>query len=97
MAKYLDVTMPDGSVWRVPADVVADDRANYYAGEDGDTTYDSEFALVLQDDGELMDWAKNNLNWEAVAPHATRIFTQVPPVDYQEGWVNGPMEVVEVE
>jgi hypothetical protein len=96
MPKFLDVTMPDGSLWRVPAHAVADNRATFYSDE-GPDAYETELAYTLSDDYELTDWARNNMNWSDVAAQAVRLpDPPKPPVDYQEGWVNGPMKVVEV-
>ena len=35
-AQIIKITMPDGSIWGVPAKVVAEDRANFYRDEDGE-------------------------------------------------------------
>lgn len=87
--------MPDGSKWEVPARVIAEDRAKYYASqEDAETTYEQEFESTMKDHDELIDWAANNMNWEAVVAKASRA---VPPpiVNYQEGWCNGEKEIIE--
>ena len=90
------VTMPDGSVWQVPAHWVADNRAKHYADEDPETTYETEYAYTLRDHYELKDWARNNMNWSDVATKAVQV--QPPPaVNFQEGWVNGLMVVTEAE
>lgn len=94
-ALRLDVTMPDGSVWRVPAHLVASDRAAYYTAEGSATAYEREFCHTLTDHGELTDWARNNMNWSDVADKAVCIVPS-SAVDYQEGWVNGYMNVVPV-
>jgi hypothetical protein len=88
-AVELHVTMPDGSVWAVPAHLIAHNRATYYA-EDG---YQEEYDYTMGDDAELEDWAANNMNWSDVAAHARKV-EQSEPVDYQEGWVNGEKLVV---
>jgi hypothetical protein len=90
----------DGSVWSVPAEVVADNRARHYALRDSqDETYDprllyedvytQEYAYTLSDDDELLDWAANNMNWEDVRAHAYRIQEPPPPeVDLAKEWTN---------
>lgn len=96
MSKFLEVEMPDGSAWRVPAEVVAENRARYYAEkhpEDGG--YEVEFEYAMKYLGSLKDWARNNMNWSDVASSATKVERPSPTVDYQEGWVNGQMRVVE--
>ena len=90
---WLQVQMPDGSWWEVPAKVVADNRASYYAAkeEPGHRTgiYEEEFEFTLKDEYELEDWAANNMNWSEVAKYARRADERTPEVDFQEGWING--------
>ena len=98
--------MPDGSRWDVPAELVAHKRAVYYAEpklsqEHGNGEYKKVFKREFdyaynKDTSELLDWAENNLNWEDVAQFAKRA-DQPPPVDYQDGWVNGDKEIIVVE
>lgn len=83
--------MPDGSKWDVPAEIVAKDRATYYK-EDG---YQEEFDYTMSSDFELQDWAAGNMNWDDVSEFAVKADVEQPPVDFQEGWVNGEKEVVE--
>lgn len=92
MQKQIEVTMPDGSVWGVPAELVAQDRADYYGDKEGDESRKVEYTNTLADHHEMIDWAANNMNWNDVA-HAA-ILVRPGKVDYQEGWVNGPKRVV---
>jgi hypothetical protein len=85
------VTMPDGSEWGVPIEVIARDRAAHYAHEyDGDverSLQEDTYPLFLSDHYEIHDWAANNMNWEDVEPHSKRL--TFADTDYQEGWCNG--------
>jgi hypothetical protein len=90
----LQIEMPDGSWWSVPARVIAENRARYYAASDSDTTFEKEFDFTLRDADELTDWASNNMNWADVAQHARRVEIPSASVDYQEGWVNGEKRVI---
>lgn len=100
--KQLHVTMPDGSVWTVPARLVAEKRATFYAekrtgatkGVVDEQEYREEFELTMSNPHVLIDWAKDNMNWEDVAAEAMQV-NGPPAPDYQEGWVNGPMAVVD--
>lgn len=95
MNKYLRVTMNDGTRWDVPAEVIAQNRAKYYAEIDPTTTLEEEYSYAMEDDGELMDWAANNMNWEDVEKYAVRAPDAPKEApDYQEGWVNGEKEIV---
>jgi hypothetical protein len=102
MAKVVRVRMPDGSQYDVPVERIADHRATEYAREFGpplsleyETTFVKERALAIDDHDELLDWAANNMNWDDVEDVAVLVET-APALDYQEGWVNGEKEVVEV-
>ena len=93
MTKQIQITMPDGSIWGVPAELVAQDRADYYGDKEGEEMRKEEYANTLADNSELLDWAANNMNWNDVA-HAA-ILIQPGRVDFQEGWLNGHKRVVE--
>jgi hypothetical protein len=58
-----------GEQWALPKEVVAGDRAKYYANQDVDTTYKEEFDFVMEDDYEAIDWFRNNMNPEDVIDH----------------------------
>lgn len=97
MSRSLRVTMPDGSRWDVPAQVIAENRARYYAEVDPTTTYEEELEFTLSDDYELKDWAAGNMNWSDVVAHARKVSDREPlsASEFQEGWVNGPKQVVD--
>lgn len=101
MTKYLRVTMPDGSKWDVPAQIIAENRARYYAkndsGEESGVEYDKAYAEELAytlKSYELQDWAANNMRWSDVEGSAVRIDPNYAP-DYEKGWVNGDKQIVE--
>jgi len=95
MSKSLFVTMPDESVWAVPVEVIALNRATYYAKEyGGDVKWslaEDTQPLFEQDPFEVEDWAANNMNWSDVVEHA--VMVKKGEVDYDEGWANGAKEV----
>lgn len=93
--KQIHITMPDGSIWAVPAEIVARHRADYYAKEEGEGYRNEEYASILANHERLLDWAENNMNWKDVSKDAFRV--SPGQVDYQEGWVNGAKKVVEVK
>lgn len=90
--------MNNGRTWGVPAEIIADDRAKYYAEKykDHDTTYQKEFDTMMEwfDDGddEFADWAKNNMHWDDVKKHAVLFRHKVTPDDCNECWMNGEYE-----
>ncbi|HEY3363871.1 MAG TPA: hypothetical protein VGK74_02310 [Symbiobacteriaceae bacterium] len=99
--KWLYVTMTDGSVWAVPAKMVAENRAAFYAerdtgrksGEEYDRVFAEEAVFAMEDGYEITDWAAGNMNWSDVADKAKKV-KDPPPPDFQESWVNGAKEVI---
>lgn len=62
--------MPDGTVWALPIEYVARDRATYYAKLDSDgddkiykEIFDEELKFLIENDYELLDWIENNMDW----------------------------------
>lgn len=96
--KYLQVTMPDGSKWNVPAKIIAENRADYYGKKEPPykKTFKEEFAHAMSDPEDLIDWAANNMNWSDVESVA-KLSEDANPIDFQEGWCNGEKEVIEVD
>ena len=89
--KFLQVVMPDHSVWQINVNEIAEDRADYYS-EFKDADYDEIFNETLEDEETLFDWAENNMNWSAVQPKAIKI--KDGKVDYEEGWTNGYKTII---
>ena len=90
MKKYLLVEMPDLSVWRVPTQIIADARTDYYTercGEDREKVKAETEQLFTAHEYEIEDWAANNMDWDEVKTHAVQV--KASEVDYQEGWING--------
>ncbi len=106
--KMIRVTMGDGTRWDVPLTIVAESFATYWANKayppatslrrKWDDSFAQEFDWAMSSGGRetALDWAANNMDWNDVAKHAVRV-NPSRPADYQEGWVNGEKEVVEVE
>jgi len=96
LSRMYVVTMPDGSVWKIPVWVIVAIRAQSYA-EDPDN--DMSFVVAMEDtldlfqsESEIKDWARNNMNWDEVESFAVRAeFAR--DADLQEGWVNGEVEI----
>lgn len=99
--KFLVVTMPDLSKWKVPVRIIAENRARYfYLKGEFETLLASliedTFPLFEEDEYEIEDWASNKMNWEDVSKYAIQVKTDgLSDEDLQEGWVNGEKEIVE--
>ena len=92
--KVLRIVMPDGTEWDVPASVIAENKARWYA-EDKGSNYQDKYDDTIVSEDKIIDWATNNMNWEDVERIATKV--EVPiTVDYQDGWVNGEKKVLQV-
>ncbi|HAM40756.1 MAG TPA: hypothetical protein DCP69_05310 [Candidatus Omnitrophica bacterium] len=101
--RALQVTFPDGSVWHVPAEIIAESRADYYAVEvdghkSGGPEYQAEVAYALSEDGayDLIDWARNNMHWKGIAKHA-RTVKPPKPVDFREAFSDADLDVIDVK
>ena len=97
-AKFIVISMPDGSEWLVPSSVIAENRAKAYAEileGNFEKAYKETLEAFGEDEFQMLDWAANNMDWDDVKNVAVRLERKVKePVDYDEGWVNGPKEIV---
>lgn len=69
MAKFIYITTENKYVYKVPARVVAESRAEHYK-EDG---YEEEYKYTMESDFELSDWFNNNMDWDDVKKHAVLV------------------------
>lgn len=99
--KFLKVTTPDRSKWKVPVRVIAEHRARHYfeKGEFSsllESLKQDTLPLFEEDEYEIEDWSSNCMNWSDVEKHAEKIKDKGLSVeDLQEGWINGAKEIVE--
>lgn len=90
--KLLQITMPDYSVWNVRADLIAEDRAEYY-DEFKNEDFREIFNETLENPDILIDWAENNMDWDTIKANAIKI--KEGKVDYEDGWRNGHKKIIE--
>lgn len=92
MHKLMTVTMPDGSKWGVPVDMIARDRATFYADEFGGdierSLAEDTIPLFESSDYEIYDWAVNNMDWSDFDGHHVKV-SEAPQPDFEEAWLNG--------
>ena len=94
--KYM-VTMSDGSKWAVPVRVIAESHAAYYLSLGDFVTMEQAMVSTMsdfEDEGEIRDWASNNMDWSEVEDFAEMV-VEAPKIDWQEGWVNGDWEIID--
>ncbi len=105
MTRYLKAEMPDG-FYHIPANFIAASRAEYLKqraidrleaenDKEAESLYNEEFYYTLNDDGELLDWAANNMNWSDVKDIAIRVAVPAHKADWEDAWCNGEHKVVD--
>ena len=83
--KVLEIKHEDGTIWHVPAKVVAFERADHYVGAEStggevyDTYVQEEMEAALENERELRDWAANNMLWPELKEHAEKVDQDMPP------------------
>jgi len=75
MSKVIEIKQR-GYVWHVPIEVIANDRAKWYAKDDEE--YKEEYEFTLKDTYAASDWFFNNMNWEDVEDKATLVHIPDP-------------------
>lgn len=110
-SKFIEVVFDDG-IYHIPAEVIAVDRASYYAKSDTESgyiygddqeeykkVYDVEYNITLNDDYELMDWLRNNMNWKQLEPYASKVSERGNSPSHKTQWrdevTEGRIKIVE--
>lgn len=92
LPKYLTVRQSDGSVWGVPVEMIARNRAESYAsifgGDVERSLQEDTLPMFLNLPGLITYWAVNRMNWEDFNGHQVQL-SPPEPVDFQEGWLSG--------
>lgn len=77
MKKYMTVTVQDGSKWAVPVEIIARNRATYYANEfEGDiekSLAEDTIPLFEMDEYEIQNWAVWNMTWSDFDGHQVKV------------------------
>jgi len=85
----------DGSTWAVPIYTIMMNHAEYVAsnnGQDPMVALENEsIPFFEEDDYNIEDWAKNNMNWTDVVEHAVQVTK--PTLDYQTEWMNSQVKI----
>lgn len=90
--KLLTIKFHRGVVYTVPTQIIAEDRAKYYAGIDGyeldSQEYLDEVNHALEDEFEIFDWVQNNMNWtDDLQPYAEQV--EMSSIDLEDEWIEG--------
>jgi hypothetical protein len=94
--RIIKIDMPDGSVWHVDTDIVAKHRAEYYSSLESNLTlkekiFNEEYSYAMSNKYELIDWAKNNMNWDEL--HAVKVQDAVEP-NYEDLFCSASLNVI---
>lgn len=85
----LHVTMPDGSVWAVSGELVAEHRASYVVPP---KLFEAETKKALADDSMLLKWASREMRWCNL--HFIKHVSGPKPPEYSEWWRDAPKQIV---
>lgn len=98
MKRMYTVKMSNGDIYGVPAEVIADNYAKFYEslGEEYQENYDAMIQWFDERDYEFADWAKNNMDWDDVKTAAVLLVKAKKDIDYQNEWVNGEYNLINV-
>lgn len=102
MKKYLIVKMPNNKNYKIPADIIATDRANYFkenrellSPELKKLSCPAIFAEIyrntIETDILLLEWASNTISWNEVKSVAKQIKSNTD----EENWKAGKKEIIE--
>lgn len=94
--KCVCVTFSNGETYAIPADVIAKDRATYYAEqedtqEEYNEMFEQEFFETKEDRLELISWLNNTMDWSDVSGHAVLLETE--EIDKASEFTNADKEV----
>lgn len=93
-----NATMPDNSIWSIPIELIAFNRAVRYKHEFDDdiqrSLKEDTYPLFESDPYEIKVWAKNCMNWDDISHHAKMVSPPKIDVDYQDGWLSGYVEII---
>ena len=89
--RKLIIKFRNGKTCKIPAYIIAEDRAKYYSVIDGYDDDSQEFLDEVQNalDDELLifEWIENNMKWEELQHHIEDIEEDV--LDLENDWYSG--------
>lgn len=99
--KHIEITFPNQEKWRIPAQVVAESRAEYFSAldfkrghaADKELAFQAELKFTLRHDDELLDYLQNNMDWNDVRLHAVRVDVLPVAYDYAEAFDEATFKV----
>lgn len=94
--KYLKVSFSNGEIYSISAEIIAKNRADYYAAIDavdiGGKEWQEEVDYALKDSYEIIDWVSNNTDWKDIKEHAKLI--EKKDINYDVEFPNAEKEII---
>lgn len=103
MAKYLRVQMSDGTMYDIPAEVIAEHRAGYFENNSAEKLsyhsssvqprlHNAEKEFALNNDETLIEWASKKMKWSELEPFAKKVEPETN--SYGIEWPNAPKKII---
>jgi len=100
--KYLRVQMPDGTMYDIPAEVIAEHRAGYFENNSAEKLtyhassvkprlYHAEKEFALNNDDILIEWAETKMEWKDIEPYAKKVKKEG---GYEKEWRTAEKKVI---
>lgn len=93
--KSLIIKFSNAEKFEIPARIIAEHRANYYASLDGyekeSNEWYNEINFALNDEYEIIDWTANNMDWKDLEPFAVKV--EPESFNYEENWGDAELEL----
>ena len=101
MEKYLRVIMSDGSIYDIPAEIIAKHRADHYEDSSAEKLpyhsssvqpriHKAEMEYAMARDEVLINWATKEMTWKDVEKFAVKVNLN----NYEEEWESAEKEVI---
>jgi hypothetical protein len=91
--KNLTVKFHKGLVYEIPALIIAENRANYYAELDGyekeSQEWFDEVNRALEDEYEIFSWMQNSMEWKDLQPYALLVSNIENDINLDQEWNDG--------
>lgn len=95
--KIVELKFEDGEIWQIPLSHIAKHRTDYYeskAKEKGAAfNYREQFNFIMEDDYEVEDWLKNNMDYDDFK-EVVRI---IKFENQKRDWYNADSNIIEIE
>lgn len=102
MKKYLRVKMSDGTMYDIPAEIIAEHRAGYFEKNSAEKLtyhassvrprlYSAEKEFALNNDDILIEWAETKMEWKDLEPYAVEVKKEV---SYEKEWLTAEKKVI---